>query len=225
MKKEIFWTPEHQRLIEEYYWCYTASTSAITRNNIYNKLYSTFNEIIDRAIVTTNLHFNKEQNEVKQVAHIHIYSKLLNRLKPELLRGAQQFLYKSIRNYLITYFYISPTRSNRIQFNMDYDVDYYNDNCSIEADDELIREDTKKEIISHLNMKIRKKKTLNNTYSIYLQLLREYLLDNDFDERGVKEYIMQKMRIKSNTFNTISSQLGIKVTTFSAKDLPNDDEF
>lgn len=65
---------------------------------------------------------------------------------------------------------------------------------------------------------------INSTYGVYLQLLKEYIIDNDFDERGAKEYIMEKMNIKSNTFNTISSLLDIKVTNFSKKYLPEDDD-
>jgi len=221
MKKQIFWKEEHQQMIEQYYWCYTASTSAITRNYIYNKLYPIFNEIIDRAVVTTNLHLKPNQEEIKQVAHIHIYEKLLSKLNPTLLQGTQNYLYKGIRNYLITYFYVTPSKGNKIKFNLEYDITNNEVSDSTAIDAELIKEDTRQEIIELLDEKIMNKRVINGTYCIYLQLLREYLLTNDFDERGVREFIMKKMKIKNSTFNTISSQLGIRVTTFSSKYLPD----
>lgn len=224
MKKEIFWKPEHQQLIEQYYWCYTATTSAETRNYLYGKLYSTFNEIIDRAVVTTNLHFKPYQEEINQVAHIHIHEKLLPKLNPELLQGAQNYLYRGIRNYIITYFYVTPSKSNKIKYNMEYNIDNSDSSDNTPIDAELIKEDTRKEIIAKLDEKIMNKKVINGTYCIYLQLLREYLIENNFDERGVKEYIMHKMNIKNSTFNTISSQLGIRVTSFSKKKLAENEE-
>lgn len=221
----MFWTNEHQQMIEKYYWCYTASTSAITRNYLYTKLYPVFSEIIERAIVTSKLHFKKDLEEVRQVAHVHIFTKILPKLKPELLQGAQQFIYVGVRNIIITYFYVSPSKSNKIQYDKTYDVthsDYLVD--SNYADDNMIAEDTRRLIIAELDRKIKFKRVINSTYGVYLQLLKEYIIDNDFDERGAKEYIMERMNIKSNTFNTISSLLDIKVTNFSKKYLPEDDD-
>ena len=107
---------------------------------------------------------------------------------------------------------------------MEYDIDNSDSADNTPIDAELIKEDTRMEIIAKLDEKIMNKKVINGTYCIYLQLLREFLINNDFDERGVKEYIMHKMNIKNSTFNTISSQLGIRVTSFSKKKLAENEE-
>lgn len=210
-----YWTSKENQLIADFYYCYTASTSAETRQRIYNQLYPALLQLTRQALYSTGKQKYSEDDVQECLSYIH--TKLLPRLTQEKLIGSLNYLWISIKRYIITYL-IKKKKS--IKFDgSDYNNYYNRDNRddSYNADYNQEMEDTRIEILWALDDKIKKQKVVNKTNTILLILMKEYIIKNDFDVRDFETYIEKKMNITKTTYRAIMSRLGIRSKIFNEK--------
>lgn len=202
-----YWLPEHQALINQYYWAYTASTSAQTRQMIYSKLYLPLTHIINAATGSICPNHNY-RDDITQECHIFFYTYLLPRLNIHRLQGTLYFLYKSANRFIVT----KLIQNNRFINHHDYDTDinYIPNLSDYESDSNIKYSEIKVEIINELDKKINSEKIMNRSNTIFLMLLKEYLIENEFDERGFKDYIMQKLHIGEVSYFALCSKVKIR---------------
>ena len=206
----MIWTPKHQQAIELYFYCQSATTSASTRNYLFNNiLYAPLLQLTE--IVIRNQSRKYEVNkDVQQDMLIYIYEKVLPKLNKNKLQAAQQLLYVSLKNYYISYVRLATTKfdvNNTVELSNNIDKEY------VEFDGEEI----KKEILNAIDYKIKKEKKINKAKTVYLLLLKDYLIENDFDERNFGEYVKNKMNMSDEKYRQISHLLGISVLPFNKK--------
>lgn len=225
----MIWTPEHQKAIEQYYWAFTSTTSAQTRAIIFNTiLYSPFMNLCETALKSYNNPKYINEDNIQECL-IFVYTNLLPKLKEDKLQGAQNYLYISLKRNIVNIIRKTEQQpriesldddmmiNNRHNFNTIDATDYkINAECnnnlldnSMCADKEFNEDQLKRDIILALDKKIRKEKQVNKSTTIFLLLLKEYLLANNFDERNFKEYCMQKMDIPISTYRAIASRVRI----------------
>jgi len=214
-----YWTTKHQQAIENWYWCCTATTSASTRNYIYNAtLYSAFDVLIDKLFTTYTIG-NKE--DIRQDLHILIWEKLLNRLKPNLLKAANQYLYVCCHNYIYSKF-IQPPKLDVVDINSSYDDNDYMLNIAghneFNSDYEVLRIDNRIRIINELEEKQKKFSDYSTMY-LYLEFMKQYIIQNDFNTDGFDVYIMNAMQISKENYTLINYKLRIGTKPFKTHKL------
>lgn len=203
-----YWTPYHQDLVEQFYYAqFSGATSGITRNKIINLLYPVLVQIANKVLwalgwCTTDKNI---QDENVQICVIRMSTHLLPRLQQERLPATLRFLYRGTRWYLIND--VKKVR-NKIKYE---DIN----KCDIvasdgyNADDNINKEDINRQILRRLDRKIQHQRILNKTATIFLINMKEYLINNNMDPRGFREYVMLKMNIKETTYSSIISRCGI----------------
>ena len=202
-----YWKEEHQKAIELYYYCASASTSATTRNYLFNYiLYNPFDHLITSALRSFN-NPNLLNEDYKQDLFIYMYTKLLNKLKKDKLQGVLKFLYVSIKNHILSYIIIPGQR-------MKYEAIKDTKAVDNEAIKDIELKEVQKQIIQTIEKKIEIEKIINKSNTIYLILLKDYLINNQYDERGFAVYVMDKMNITLSTYRAISSRLDIRTKLF-----------
>ncbi len=70
-------------------------------------------------------------------------------------------------------------------------------------------------IINEIDLRIKGQTIINTTNSVFLLLLKQYILDNDYDVRGFGDYIQSTMRMKLNTYRAIAGRLGLRTKGFN----------
>lgn len=209
-EKKMYWLPKHQDLIHTYYYAqYSGITSGQTRNECITKLYPVLERIIRLNMYAIGM---PQTDENIQDAMIRIIEYQLPRLHPDKLQGAFNYLWLSTKRYLYN-------RNTAIRYYHE-DIDNYdwisNDNTN-DADYGLYIEDVRREILAELDKKIEQQRIINKTSTLILIEMKEYILSNDFDVRGFKEYIMRKMNICEATFASIMSRVNIRSKMFNEK--------
>jgi len=222
MANKQYWQTSTQEALEQYINCTSATTSATTRNYIYTTtLYPAFNKLTDKI----QNHFNISENiitweDLKQDLQIYIWYKLLNKIKPELIQAAQQFIYVGCYNYMYSnyilnkrleiYSYdaldgededenpITTTVEGYKEFNADYYVNQIDNRISI---------------LEEIDKKIQKNKTYT-TNTMYLEHLRRYIIANNFETDGFDLYVQKEMNITPENYSLINSKLSIRTKTF-----------
>jgi DNA-directed RNA polymerase specialized sigma24 family protein len=202
-----YWAPKFQLLIEQYV---TAGSKA-DKDKIYTQLYPAIDATIIKA--SASLPFNffiQNDEELFSDVRIHIYTKILSKITPDKLTTAQSYIYKTARNRIITVLRIRKEK-RKIEIDNEVDIstlDLYNDEP---VDIQYIR----RQIITEMEHKVmlatkqRKKKVI-----LFLLLIKQYLIDNQFDERGCADYVCRMLRIKEATFRKIAYDYGIKAFLF-----------
>jgi hypothetical protein len=220
-----YWNNKHQDAILLYYYCQSATTSATTRHYLYNNVLITpLTYMVKSAINSTNSKYNNE--DIIQECLIHLYVKLLPELKRDKLQGAFYFLFKSLRWFIITQIVREENKNKQLPIDHNYDnytfksSDGRNENedsiehnqymvNSDEADADINADETRQAILTALDHKINCERVINKANTVYLILLKQYLIDNNYDERGFGDYIQKKMNITLSTYRAISSRLKI----------------
>lgn len=196
----IYWTKENQLDIEKY-----INANDKERNGIINRLLISINNIMN---VVMNTYNQLENEDLKQDLYLLLLTKLLPSLNNELIKGFQNYLYISFRNYTINYI------KKEVKFD---ELKYIEDSLSeCNTDNYLDLIDNRVAIIEAIDSKMNDEKIFNKYKCIYLQLLKDYLIENDFDERGFMQYAVNKMNINNNVFRSISSSLKISVKPFNS---------
>jgi hypothetical protein len=202
-----YWGNKEQELINTYYYCYTASTSAQTRNKCVNQLYPALLTLTKNALNSYQL-MNGDYNEKTQECLIHLTTHVMPKLKEDKLKGTLNYLWLSTRNYIINNYLIKKKI-------------YYDDVCSCtegNVEDEIIEteelQELRKSILNELDKRIIEQHVMNKSNSILLELLKIYLTEQNFNPEGFKEFVKEKMCIRENTYINIMSRLRIKRKVF-----------
>lgn len=209
----MYWTETHQKLIEKYYWSYTSTTSAYTRNECVKGLEMPLITLSRNALHQCNIEVNEDN---VQDCLIFQTTKLLPKLNDKKLQGCLQYLWLSTKRYIITY----KMLPKKYYFNNidDYEI---NDTVINEADYAMEQADIRKMIMSELDKKIKKQRVLNKTNTIFLCLMQQYIIENDYDVSGFDKYVMNKMNINISTYRSIMSRVGIRSKIFNKKIINN----
>lgn len=197
----MIWNNKHQLIINTY----IASEDIIEKNKCITDLYGVLKKIIREAAGKN--YIKKLDDDELQDCLIHLITKVLPKLNEEKKLAAFQFIYISLFNYFNSYNKLKKTKQTynyNIEDNM-YDVKYEE---SIDIDE------IKNEIIIELSKKINKQRKGNKSQILFLMLMKGYLIENEFDETYLKEYIMRVMRISRNNFKAMCRSANIKTKLF-----------
>jgi hypothetical protein len=205
-----YWRQEHQDALVEYITCVTACTSGATRHYLFNNvLYSPLSHMSRQALYTAGVHIT---DDFVQELLLHLYESVLPKTDTQRAKAFLQYAFTCCKNYAVTNIYLRRKKKNEL-------VVYGEVSPTIEgtmrADSIVSSIDVHIQIVEELDRKIKKEKILNRTNTVYLLLLRQYLIDNNYDPTGFKSYCLRVMKIKPSTFSGLSSRLGIKTKLFN----------
>ena len=214
-----YWKTRHQEALTRF----IRSTDPLERNRIFDReLSPALYQLANRAQTSLNLRVNSGHS---QDIVIHLLYKAMPNLTEEKLQGALAYLFTSATNYIRSYILVKPKYNilnideifNLIDFDEEklYPVLVYEPSeepVNLEADQEL--EELQKKIIDELDRRIRAQGIMNATNGVYLLLLKDYLLENDFDIREFGHYARKNMHMSLNTYRSVSGR--INVATFEA---------
>jgi hypothetical protein len=164
-----------------------------------------------QALYSTGVPLSDLYNDYINDILLHLYSKVLPSIKLNKAKYFLKYAYTSCRNYIISNIILKGTNTYKKLDYTDVDIEVEG---TLKADEIVNRYDTRVQIIERLDYLIKKQKIMNKTNTIFLLLLRQYLIDNDFNPIGFKSYIMKTMNIKSTTFIGICSRLRITTKLF-----------
>lgn len=240
MVKLNYWTSEDNELIRMFYYCYTATTSASTRNRIFSQLQPKLNYLVNNA-VNSNISSwsNEDKEEARADVMMKIWQVLSTKLNEHKIKGVLNFLWVVANNKII-----SITRQHlrvkkpqieynsnmyHVNYNMffeqyygDYDniinYDFINgtDTDDYDETEEVDPQKLQKQIYAELDRKIIEQEKVR-TNAFYLMLLKEYLQNNDCDASGFQSYILDKLQISKENFYQINYTLGLKSGVFKDK--------
>lgn len=209
-----YWKPEHNIAIKQYYESqYIEDSDKVRRDIINTVLFKPLYEMAEIVLNTLDINnFNVNYEDYKQDIVLHLTTKVLPKIKKEKLLGSFQFLYVSARNYTLSYIINKKT-------NYSISIEKLEDNICEEVD--LDRADKiaeiRSKIINEINLKLRGQTVINTTNSVFLLLLRQYIIDNDYDVRGFGDYVMDKMKLKLSTYRAIAGRLDIRTKVLNEK--------
>lgn len=235
--KNNYWSQTENALVEQFYWAYTAATSASTRNQIFATLIPKFNYMINISINKKISTWRIEDKEdFFSETLMHIWTILSTKLRIDLLQGVLNFIWLSINNFTIDLIRKSMLKKKPDVIAYSKYVRGYNNgdtlfeggeyNTSMQIDDKYgedtindhyDREHTITEILYELDNKIMAQKAVNRRNTLYLICLKDYLIENSFDGSGFKKYIMDRMQITAHNYWEINHLLGIKTSQFNIK--------
>jgi hypothetical protein len=204
-----YWNESHQRLIERYYYCQTGQTSGQTMNECCTQLLPVLEHISRLCLFMVGLPQTKESIQdclVRQTTYI------MPKLKAELLICAFNYIWLSTKRYLINQKVVKQMAFDTID-----DKDYIGD-VSMEPDYQQYIEDVRMEILEALDKRIEQQKVINKTHTIFLINMKEYIIKNDYNVAGFKNYIQEKMNIKPSTYSALMSRCGIRSKLFKEKE-------
>jgi hypothetical protein len=193
----------------------SATTSATTQAHLFNNiLYKPFAHMASQALYSTGVPMSDNYKDYVNDIIIHLYLNVLPRITTQKATTFLKYGYTSCRNYIIT---------NIINKNSKMVIEYNNNPIEIEgslySDDMVKQYDVKVQIVERLDEMISKQRIMNKTNTIFLLLLRQYLIDNNFNPTGFRTYVMRIMNIKRATFIGICSRLRITTKIFKDEEL------
>lgn len=204
--KKNFYTINHQSLINEYI------LNDMNRLSIVANLTPVIQEIIQRAASKLEYHLSDDD---EQDVYIHIITRVLPKINQDKAKAALAYIYLASRNYLLS----EVIKYKRKKVYMD-DIDMYinNEKESMMMMYEQIDEaqEARDEIVKQLDIKI-SEQSGNRVHTVFLLLIKHYLIENNFCEIGLQDYICTVMRIKISTFRSLCSRVGIKAKIFDNK--------
>ena len=184
-------------------------------------LYPFIDRQINAVMKSQNLHTNNELqknfDDLKQQLHIYIYDVVLPYLRIEKIIGVQNYIYLSAKNHLLNTLGYMGSRT-QIKYDKSFIFDY-----DSEENEALIQpESTNNEAIiklinSKIDEKIKQQTIINSPSSVYLQLLKQYIIDNNYNSEGFDLYVMEKMKIKKSTYLNLSHSFGFRTISFKTR--------
>jgi len=206
-----YWTSDHTEAIKEYYYATTQEDRCRVIDRI---LHKPLFEIASRCLTNLGLY---PELEWQQDIVLHLIYKAMPRLTEDKLQGAFQYLWISAKNYTITYI-IKPEQC-RQSTTAPVKLEYVT-SCTVDAvnlDEAYERERFRKKILGEIDSKIKGQQIINTTNSVFLLLLRDYLVEHDMDVRGFGPYVMERMHLKLSTFRAIAGRLNLRTKYFKEK--------
>lgn len=185
------------------------------KDKIYNQhLYKFIDKHIDAVIKQMNIggskHIMDNYEDMKQDLHIHILTYTLAKVDITRVQAIQNLIYISIKNKLINMLKSLDSRT-KIKFdNNDYNID----EAMLVDDYELSIEDIIKIIDNRIEELKQEQVAVNSVNYTYLELLHRFVLDNDYDASGFKEYCMKEMNIGNSRFMNLSHSFGFRTPAF-----------
>jgi hypothetical protein len=200
---KLFWTNETNEAIK----IYNTTTDKRTKDKVFE---STILQALNITINSELFKVGEATNEdLKQDVLVHI---LLHIGKIDNYTTAQAYLTLLIRRFIRCYCmaknplkkYNNKANEDdavllRIVDNTPYDL--------VEAEEQ--KELCRNYITASIDEVIQEQQVLNSTKVAVLELLKQYLNDNNYDARGFADYACGKLGIKLSTFRTICSELGL----------------
>ncbi len=218
-----YWTDNDTELIKEFYYCSTASTSAITRNRIFRQLYPNLSYLIDNAI---NKHVSgwsmAEKEDCKQETLTHLWTVLNTKLNIDKVKGVLNWLWNAASNYVLTQARMTQYVSN-VQRLITYDSNddailcCADDNEEYNEDNEVDLDKVRGDIMAKIDDLIIAEERITMTKPVYLILLKEYLIANNYNPQGFQEYVCNTLHISKRNFYNINFSLGIRSQVFNSK--------
>jgi len=223
----MYWRPCHTEAVQRY----LCATSTAAKNRIIDReLYPALHELCRRALTKNGIEITEDR---LQDLLLHLVYKTLPKIKTNMLQGCLQFLFVSASNYTKSYFseegkYQVISLDSLTGFSDDNDPDSFNCYCSeayiqnnymneetgpaclpvdLDAESEVLA--VRKKIIDEIDLRLKGQHIVNTTNSVFLMLLRQYILDNDYDVRGFGEFVMGAMHLKLSTYRVIAGRIGI----------------
>jgi hypothetical protein len=188
-----YWTSEHDKAIKDYYY----STSTEDKNMVINKtLYKPLCELSTRSL--TSIGVNPDPELVHDIV-VHLVVNVIPRISESKLQGALNYLWISAKNFVSTRLKQRNSNDSKHTEITQQITDYVSDITYDPVDVEYIH----RRIIKEIDERIRGQKAVNTTKSVFLLLLRDYLIDNDFDVRGFSEYIRSTMQLSLYTYRSL----------------------
>lgn len=201
-----YWQDIHQQAVVTYVLCVTACTSAQTRQHLFNTvLYEPLTQIAKKVLYTTNTKLLNEDNI--QELLIQSYTKVLPNLKREKLQGALEYITSSFTNTAINI--ARWGELNKVSKHNELSENIY-DESSTTAD--IL--DYRIEINQELDKRIKKMKYINRTFVVFLTYMQRYIQDNNYDVRGFREYVCDKMNISNSEYSALLTKCKITGTEF-----------
>lgn len=209
----IYWTPENQLCIEQY----VNTKTKEERNELFsNCLYDSI--LINCKQVLYN--YNNVNEDDLQDLLIFVSEKVLPKIKQEKIQASQQLIWVSINRRVISTFHSTKSK-NKVSYESDTtsfdrystpdittDVEY---NYIVKEDKEELR----KEILKVIDQRIEQERIINKSKTIFLILLKEHLIENDFETTTFKDECIKRMNLKhKGSFNNIASSLNIRTRVF-----------
>lgn len=224
-----YWQPKHQDALKQWLLCASATTSAETRQLIFNTiLYQPFFTMSETCLKS----FRNQKyinDDCLQESLIHIWL-LLPKLSTVKLQYAFSYIWQSVRHNIINMIVKEEQHSNdMIELDAEYNNNNnYDDYKYFNVDKYLLDESTipdkqfeiyqtRIDIMKELNRKIVEQQVVNKSATFFLIKLKQYLIDNNFDERNFQEYIMKEMNMKISSYRVIASKLKISTILFNKK--------
>jgi len=133
-------------------------------------------------------------------------------LNGDKLGGAMRFLWVASRNYIMSYI----TRKPEV---ISEDITEHQDNIYEDIDLDAVdsRNEYRKKILAEINLRLSGQKIVNTTNAVFLLLLKDYIIANDYDVRGFGDYVMSQMNLKLSTYRAIAGRLGIRTKVLNEK--------
>lgn len=180
-------------------------------NKDYNECYKLINALIMITIYKYSSN-NINNEDLIQDLHINVIEWLNNVRDKHTVIG---YLMTCLRNKV---FYINNKSKNIDSKLIIVDSDSVNLSSIIDNDcnsiDRLVDSDLRNEqrvrIINGLNSKIIDLKLANRKNSEFIELMRDYLIMNDFDANGMRDYIIEKLPKMSKYYCYTANKFGIK---------------
>ncbi len=200
----IYWTEETKKEVINYIKTQTKEE----KNNIYNKhLHKPLYQLTKQAIYTCSSNVDED---LQTDLLIFIIEKLLPKIKEEQIDFSLNFIWVSVIRKI--YSYHKKKTSKRNLSIVEDDNDY--SNMFYEQDQITINEDLKEirmNIIDAIDGKIIQQEQINKTNTIILILLKDYLIENNYDARGFRTHCISSMGLKSkHSFWNIAHNLNIR---------------
>jgi hypothetical protein len=141
---------------------------------------------------------------------MHLFTYTLHKITVDKVITSQEYIYVSICNYIKS----NILNKKDIIVYGDYIFSHQDINYS---DDDMNLKDMRIDILAEIDSKIREQEIINKRNSIFLLLLKEYLIVNHFDVREFSSYCMKRMDITYPVYISIAFRLGIKTKLLNEK--------
>ena len=129
------------------------------------------------------------------------------------MQAIQNYIYLSVKNKLIN---ILQSYESRTNIKIDYN-DYTLEDEVLFEDNELSNDAVVLLINDRIDELINQQVNINCVASVYLQLLKNFIIDNDYNAEGFKEHCMKMMKIGNSQFLNLSHKFGFKTIAFKRK--------
>ena len=131
----------------------------------------------------------------------------------EKIKGIQNLIMISAKNKLVSLYRESIKKKNIVYDYNDYNIDNEEQIIDTEINHTIMIET----INSRIDELILKQINVNCVASIFLQLLKNYVIDNDYSGEGFKEYCCKNMNIGSSQFLNLAHLHGFRTISFKSK--------